>query len=112
MITCHLINVLKAFQSPLQDKSQNWKCKNKCMRRLKTWTHTSTSIFILHRAMSLSVIRGCSYEYALFVHIEMQYKRRMPVLPTDGKTAEVGGWRGKDLMPVAYITFQVKCASV
>lgn len=38
MITCHLINMLKAFQSPLQDKSQNWKGKNICAHTRKSHT--------------------------------------------------------------------------
>lgn len=86
MITCHLINVLKAFQSPLQDKSQNWnRIISACTYGKPTHTHASTYTFTVHQEMSLTVIWGCSYEYSLFVHNETQYKLEN----------EVGGWREK-----------------
>lgn len=95
MITCHLINVLKAFHSPQQDKSQNLNRKISARTRK---THTSTYTFTVRWAMSLTVIWGCSYEYSLFVHIEMQYQVEDACAFYWWESSgglEVGGWREK-----------------
>lgn len=48
--------------------------------------------------MSLTVIWGCSYEYSLFVHIEMQYQIKNACVFYWWESSgglEVGGWREK-----------------
>lgn len=85
MITCHLINVLKAFQSPLQDKSQNW---NQHAHTENTHTHTFTEQchWLSSEAAAMNILCLCI--------LKCNTKQRMPVRFTDGKAAEA--WRLED----------------
>lgn len=106
MITCHFINVLKAFQSPLQDKTQNW---NRKYLHASTHTHKLTHIYCMlsnvtdcHLRMQLGIFFVCAYWNAIS-------NRRCLCILVMGKQQRAKSWRKKTwrLLPTLWFRSNV-----